>query len=107
LKELSKEFESLLKQIEKDIFSEVGYEFNLNSPLQLREVLFVTLDLPQKKQTKKGEPSTDVEVLTDLSKFHVVPEKVLEHRTLSLLLIPLGHQPADLVQVIPTFRTYL
>jgi len=85
LKELSKEFESLLKQIEKDIFSEVGYEFNLNSPLQLREVLFVTLDLPQKKQTKKGEPSTDVEVLTDLSKFHVVPEKVLEHRTLSKL----------------------
>jgi DNA polymerase-1 len=85
LKELSKEFESLLKQIEKDIFSEVGYEFNLNSPLQLREVLFETLDLPQKKQTKKGEPSTDVEVLTDLSKFHLVPEKVLEHRTLSKL----------------------
>jgi DNA polymerase-1 len=85
LKELSKEFESLLKQIEKDIFSEVGYEFNLNSPLQLREVLFETLNLPQKKQTKKGEPSTDVEVLTDLSKFHLVPEKVLEHRTLSKL----------------------
>lgn len=85
LKELSKEFESLLEQIEKDIFSEVGYEFNLNSPLQLREVLFETLDLPQKKLTKKGEPSTDVEVLTDLSKFHIVPEKVLEHRTLSKL----------------------
>ena len=85
LKELSKEFEQLLKDIEKEIFSEVGYEFNLNSPLQLREVLFDTLDLPQKKQTKKGEPSTDVEVLTDLSKFHLVPEKVLEHRTLSKL----------------------
>ena len=85
LKELSKEFESLLEQIQKDIFSEVGYEFNLNSPLQLREVLFETLDLPQKKLTKKGEPSTDVEVLTDLSKFHIVPEKVLEHRTLSKL----------------------
>jgi len=85
LKELSKEFEALLKDIEKEIFSEVGYEFNLNSPLQLREVLFDTLNLPQKKQTKKGEPSTDVEVLTDLSKFHLVPEKVLEHRTLSKL----------------------
>lgn len=85
LKELSKEFEVSLKSIEKEIFSEVGYEFNLNSPLQLREVLFDTLDLPQKKLTKKGEPSTDVEVLTDLSKFHLVPEKVLEHRTLSKL----------------------
>lgn len=85
LKDLSKEFEGWLGEIEKEIFSEVGYEFNLNSPLQLREVLFETLELPQKKLTKKGEPSTDVEVLTDLSKFHKVPEKVLEHRTLSKL----------------------
>lgn len=85
LKDLSKEFEGWLGEIEKEIFSEVGYEFNLNSPLQLREVLFETLELPQKKLTKKGDPSTDVEVLTDLSKFHVVPEKVLEHRTLSKL----------------------
>ncbi len=85
LRDLSKEFEEALGEIEKEIFSEVGYEFNLNSPLQLREVLFETLDLPQKKLTKTGEPSTDVEVLTDLSKFHLVPEKVLEHRTLSKL----------------------
>ena len=85
LKELSKEFEAGLKDIEKAIFEEVGYEFNLNSPLQLRQVLFETLRLPQKKLTKTGESSTDVEVLNDLSKFHPVPEKVLEHRTLSKL----------------------
>jgi len=85
LGELSVEFESGLREIEKEIYAEVGYEFNLNSPIQLREVLFTTLDLPQKKLTKTGEPSTDVEVLTDLSKFHAVPEKVLEHRTLSKL----------------------
>ena len=47
--------------------------------------MFDTLDLPKKKLTKTGEPSTDVEVLTDLSKFHQVPEKVLEHRTLAKL----------------------
>lgn len=85
LGELSKEFSHGLKEIEKDIYSEVGHEFNLNSPLQLREVLFEKLDLPKKKLTKTGEPSTDVEVLTDLSKFHQVPEKVLEHRTLAKL----------------------
>ncbi|HET7290057.1 MAG TPA: DNA polymerase I [Thermodesulfobacteriota bacterium] len=85
LKELSKEFDSLLKDIEKAIYEEVGYEFNLNSPIQLRQVLFDTLGLPQKKLTKTGESSTDVEVLNDLSKFHPVPEKVLEHRTLSKL----------------------
>ncbi|MCI0482487.1 MAG: DNA polymerase I, partial [Candidatus Dadabacteria bacterium] len=85
LRELSKEFEAGLKDIEKAIFEEVGYEFNLNSPIQLRQVLFETLSLPQKKLTKTGESSTDVEVLNDLSKFHPVPEKVLEHRTLSKL----------------------
>lgn len=85
LKELSKEFDTGLKEIEKTIYEEVGYEFNLNSPIQLRQVLFETLRLPQKKLTKTGESSTDVEVLTDLSKFHAVPEKVLEHRTLSKL----------------------
>ncbi len=85
LRELSKEFEAALKDIEKAIFEEVGYEFNLNSPIQLRQVLFETLRLPQKKLTKKGGSSTDVEVLNDLSKFHPVPEKVLEHRTLSKL----------------------
>ena len=85
LKELSKEFDAGLKEIEKTIFEEVGYEFNLNSPIQLRQVLFETLRLPQKKLTKTGESSTDVEVLNDLSKFHPVPEKVLEHRTLSKL----------------------
>jgi len=85
LKELSKEFDASLKDIEKAIYEEVGYEFNLNSPIQLRQVLFETLGLPQKKVTKTGESSTDVEVLSDLSKLHSVPEKVLEHRTLSKL----------------------
>lgn len=85
LKELSREFEAGLAELEKEIYAEVGYEFNLNSPIQLRDVLFNTLGLPQKKTTKTGESSTDVEVLTDLGKFHVVPEKVLEHRTLSKL----------------------
>jgi DNA polymerase-1 len=85
LRELSKEFDASLKEIEKAIYEEVGYEFNLNSPIQLRQVLFETLSLPQKKLTKTGESSTDVEVLSDLSKFHPVPEKVLEHRTLSKL----------------------
>lgn len=85
LKELSKEFDASLKDIEKSIYEEVGYEFNLNSPLQLRQVLFETLGLPQKKLTKTGESSTDVEVLNDLSRLHPVPDKVLEHRTLSKL----------------------
>lgn len=85
LKELSNEFEIYLEKVAKEIYAKVGYEFNLNSPLQLRRVLFDTLGLPKSKLTKKGEPSTDVEVLNNLSKLNPVPQKVLEHRALSKL----------------------
>ncbi len=85
LYELSLEFARGLDELAKEIYSQVGYKFNLNSPLQLREVLFVNLKLPKKKLTKKGESSTDVEVLSDLSRLHPVPEKVLEFRGLSKL----------------------
>ncbi|MDA2919180.1 DNA polymerase I [Desulfobacterota bacterium AH_259_B03_O07] len=85
LYELSLEFARGLDELAKEIYSQVGYKFNLNSPLQLREVLFVNLKLPKKKLTKKGEPSTDVEVLSDLSRLHPVPEKILEFRGLSKL----------------------
>lgn len=82
---LSTEFEKSLDKIARDIYSEVGFEFNLNSPIQLREVLFDKLRLPSKKLTKTGEASTDVEVLSELGKFHPVPQKVLEYRGLSKL----------------------
>ncbi|MBI2487877.1 MAG: DNA polymerase I [Deltaproteobacteria bacterium] len=82
---LSVEFERSLEEVAKEIYGEVGFEFNLNSPIQLREVLFDKLRLPMKKLTKTGEASTDVEVLNELSKFHHIPQKVLEHRGLSKL----------------------
>jgi len=85
LGELSLEFEAGLDELAQEIYSDVGFKFNLNSPIQLREVLFVNLKLPKKKLTRKGEPSTDVEVLSALSKIHPVPEKLLEFRGLSKL----------------------
>lgn len=85
LRELSTEFQTGLESLANDIYSQVGFEFNLNSPIQLREVLFDKLGLPQKKLTRTGEPSTDVDVLNDLSKLHQVPERILEYRGLSKL----------------------
>jgi DNA polymerase-1 len=85
LKELSMEFQAGLESLASDIYSQVGYEFNLNSPIQLREVLFGKLRLPMKKLTRTGEPSTDVDVLNDLSRLHPVPERILEFRGLSKL----------------------
>ncbi|MGH7799923.1 MAG: DNA polymerase I [Thermodesulfobacteriota bacterium] len=85
LERLSIDFEKSLEKIAEEIYAQVGFRFNLNSPIQLREILFEKLGLQQKKMTKSGEASTDVEVLTELSKLHPVPKKVLEHRGLSKL----------------------
>ncbi len=82
------EFGETLKQeierLEKDIIEQVGYDFNINSPKQLGEALFVKLDLPHGKKTKTGY-STNAEVLESLRYHHPVVESVLTYRTLTKL----------------------
>lgn len=68
----------------KDIYDEVGSEFNLNSPKQLGEALFVKMGLPAKKKTKSGF-STNAEVLEGLAQDYPVVAKILEYRTLAKL----------------------
>ena len=79
-KELQVKIESLVD----DIYDEVGYEFNLNSPKQLGEALFEKMGLPAKKKTKSGY-STNAEVLEGLAQDYPVVAKILEYRTLAKL----------------------
>ncbi len=75
------------KQIEKlqaEIYREVGYEFNINSPKQLGEALFEKLGLPTGKKNKSGY-STSADVLEGLRYEHPAVEMVLEYRTLTKL----------------------
>ncbi len=66
---------------EKEARELAGYDFNLNSPQQLAELLFDKMGLPQSKKTRKtGAQSTDIEVLNELKGFPVV-EKIIAHRT--------------------------
>ena len=58
------ETEKKIEEIKENIFSQVGFEFNLNSPKQLGEALFEKLGLPAKKKTKSGY-STNAEVLEE------------------------------------------
>lgn len=64
-----------------EIHAEAGEEFNIDSPKQLRGILFDKLELPVLKKTKTG-PSTDQEVLEQLAAIHPLPEKIIEHRHL-------------------------
>ena len=73
-----------LLALEQDIYSSVGYEFNINSPKQLGVALFEKLMLPAKKKTKSGY-STNAEVLEDLRPYHPVVGMILEYRTYAKL----------------------
>jgi DNA polymerase-1 len=81
---MSKEFEVQLRRISQEIYDLAEEDFNINSPQQLGKILFEKLKLPGGKRTKTGY-STDVEVLTELSKEYPLPARVLEYRSLSKL----------------------
>lgn len=84
LKKLSCELSRELDKIKKDIFDIAGVEFNINSPKQMREILFNKLKLPVVKRTKTG-PSTDVEALKMLSNKHKLPGFILKYREFTKL----------------------
>lgn len=84
LKNMSSELKERISVIEKEIFSLVGYEFNLNSPKQLGVALFEKLGLPAKKKTKSGY-STNAEVLEELKEAHPAVSLLLEYRQLAKL----------------------
>jgi DNA polymerase-1 len=86
LEELAKQFTSRLREIERNIFVLAGEQFNINSPQQLRHILFEKLKLPPVKKTKgKGGYSTDAEVLNKLALLHPLPKEILRYRMLMKL----------------------
>ena len=82
LKELGREFEGQIEKLVHEIYEIAGTEFNLNSPKQLGEILFVKLELPVIKKTKTGY-STDAEVLEKLAPYHDIVRLILKYRTLA------------------------
>jgi DNA polymerase I len=71
---------------EKEIWELAGFEFNINSPKQLGDVLFNKLNLPKPVKYGKGKTiSTAVDVLQELALTHDVPRLVLDYRQLTKL----------------------
>lgn len=84
-KNYSSELEKELAKIEKAIYEEAGEEFNINSPKQLGDILFVKMNLPSGKKTKTGY-STDVMVLEDLESYgYDIARLLLNYRKLNKL----------------------
>lgn len=84
LKALSLSIAKDIKKLEEIIYKLAGEEFNVNSPKQLRVILFEKLKLPVVKRTKTGA-STNEEVLKILSKKHDLPKEILAFRELAKL----------------------
>ncbi len=73
-----------LETMEAEIYELAGQTFNINSPKQLGELLFETLELPVIKKTKTGY-STAADVLEKLVNAHPVVAKILDYRQMSKL----------------------
>jgi DNA polymerase-1 len=82
---LKRRFEGERRRLEGEIHAAAGQEFNINSPLQLREILFEKLQLPVLKKTPSG-PSTDASVLQQLADAgHELPVLLMEYREVTKL----------------------
>jgi DNA polymerase-1 len=81
----SRELGEKILSIEAQAHAAAGQPFNLNSPKQIQEILFDKLQLPVKKKTPGGTPSTDEEVLQELALDYPLPKILLEYRGMAKL----------------------
>lgn len=86
LKKLSTKIERRIFEIEQQIYSLAGEQFNMNSPKQLKVILFERLNLPTVgiKKTQTGY-STGADELDKLADAHPIIPLISEHRELSKL----------------------
>jgi DNA polymerase-1 len=97
LSRISKDFESQLALLEKQLYEIAGGEFNINSTQQLSAIMFDKLGIQSKglKKTKTGKISTNQGVLEQLADSHPFPSLVLRYRSLYKL-------KSTYVDVLPT-----
>ena len=68
--EMSHSLSERMFEIEKEVYSVVGYQFNLNSTQQLSKALFETLKLEppdRRNRTSSGHFSTSASILEDIN----------------------------------------
>lgn len=86
LNQLSQQIGKQLEQIESKVYELAGQPFNLNSPKQMSDILFNTLNLnPKKSRKMKTGYSTDAKTLEKLQGDHEIIDYLLDHRTLAKL----------------------
>lgn len=87
LRRLSGEFAEQLAALEESIYGLAGHPFNIDSPKQLRQVLFDELKLQARRKTAiTGAASTGQDVLDELAaEGHELPRKIIDYRQIAKL----------------------
>jgi len=85
LQQQSHELAQRIVALEQEAYALAGQPFNLGSPKQLGEILFVKQGLPIVKKTATGAPSTNEEVLEKLAEDYPLPARILEYRSMAKL----------------------
>ncbi len=85
LSEMGETVRDRMATLKAEVYGHAGREFNLNSPPQLREILYGELGLQPGKKTPKGELSTDASVLEKLRDAHPIVDGLLSWRELDKL----------------------
>jgi DNA polymerase-1 len=85
LQQQSHELAQRIMALEQEAYELAGQPFNLGSPKQLGEILFVKQGLPVVKKTATGVPSTNEEVLEKLAEDYPLPARILEYRGMAKL----------------------
>ncbi len=88
LRALSDEFHKELSELERSIWKQAGEEFNIASPKQLADILYVKMGLVPKraKKTAGGALSTKESELEKIIDLHPIVRDIMRHRELSKLL---------------------
>ncbi|HEX6550664.1 MAG TPA: DNA polymerase I [Gammaproteobacteria bacterium] len=81
----SREIEETLRKLEERAYALAGESINLDSPKQLQRILFEKMQLPVKRKTPGGQPSTAEDVLEELAADYELPKVILEYRGLGKL----------------------
>jgi DNA polymerase-1 len=86
LKNFSKQLDGSISDLEQKIYGHADHEFNINSPSQLAEVLFIKLNLPTHgiKKTKTGY-STGATELNKLRPVHPIIDLITSYREVTKL----------------------
>lgn len=82
---VEKQLKSSMDVLENEIYDLAGKKFNIMSPSQLANVLFVDLEIPYPKKVKDNKYSTSKDILDKIEFVHPIVAKILEYRTLSKL----------------------